>query len=84
MFRKMAKFNGRLFLNQGELTLQNYCLAKLQYVNNVCTYFQKNSSKTFGRVPDTKLLVFCTDGHLYSQMDRQMFQVQGEITFEPY
>ena len=51
----MAKFKGRQFLSQRKLTL-----AKLKYVNNVRTNFQKNHSKSIGGVSNTKSLVFCT------------------------
>ena len=49
-------------------------LAKLRYVTNVYTNFEKNYSKTIGGVHDTKLLIFCiqTDKQTHRQTDRQV------------
>ena len=57
VYKKMARFKGKQFLNQGELTPPKLCLAQLQYLTNVSAEFRKNPSKTV-EIHDTKLLEF--------------------------
>ena len=46
--QKVSKFEGRQFLKHGGTGPSKLCLAKLQYVTNVCTNFQTNRSRTVG------------------------------------
>ena len=45
---KKTKVERKKFLNKGELTIEHYMLHNSSIITNVCTNFQKKSSKTEG------------------------------------
>ena len=68
MFRRKWLTQGETILKPAGPAASKLHLAKLHYVTNVYTNFQKHRSKTVGGVRDTKLLVFCTR---HTDADRQ-------------